>query len=40
MATYVFDVDDTLILHNKENNDYYKTPNNGTLKELIKWVKI
>lgn len=39
MATYVFDVDDTLILHNKENNDYYKTPNNGTLKELIKSLK-
>lgn len=39
MATYVFDVDDTLILHNKENNDYYKTPNNGTLKELINSLK-
>lgn len=35
MFTFVFDIDDTLILHNKENNNYYETPNNGELKRLI-----
>ena len=39
MVVFVFDVDDTLILHNKENNNYYETFNNGELKKLIENIK-
>tara|TARA_B100001094_G_C18146959_1_gene781346 strand:- start:150 stop:629 length:480 start_codon:yes stop_codon:yes gene_type:complete len=33
---YIFDIDDTLITHTKDNNDYYKMENDSTLKNLIK----
>ena len=39
MVVFVFDVDDTLILHNKENNNYYETLNNGELQKLIENIK-
>ena len=40
MVFFIFDVDDTLIIHNKENNDYYDTYNNGELKRLLKSIDI
>ena len=39
MDIFVFDVDDTIIMHTKENNDYYNTNNNSTLKELLSEFK-
>ena len=39
MVVFIFDVDDTLILHNNENNNYYETLNNGELKKLIENIK-
>ena len=32
---YIFDIDDTLITHTRDNNDYYKMENDSTLKNLI-----
>ena len=29
---YIFDIDDTLITHTRDNNDYYKMENDSTLK--------
>ena len=40
MVFFIFDVDDTFIIHNKENNDYYDTYNNGELKRLLKSIDI
>ncbi len=31
----IFDIDDTLILHTKDRNDYYKMDSGETLKDLI-----
>ena len=39
MDIFIFDVDDTIIMHTKENNDYYSTNNNSTLKELLSEFK-
>ena len=32
---FIFDIDDTLILHTKDRNDYYKMDSGETLKDLI-----
>ena len=36
---YIFDIDDTLITHTKDNNDYYEMENDSTLKNLIDSLK-
>jgi FMN phosphatase YigB (HAD superfamily) len=39
MNVFVFDIDDTIVLHTKEGNDYYHSNNNNTLKELLSEFK-
>ena len=40
MNIFIFDVDDTLILHNQETNDYYNTYNDGELSKLVKTINV
>ena len=35
MDIFVFDIDDTIVLHTKEGNDYYTTNSNTTLRNLL-----
>ena len=39
MDIYIFDIDDTLVLHTKESNDYYNTTGNTTLRDLLSEFK-
>ena len=39
MDIYIFDIDDTLVLHTKESNDYYNTNGNTTLRDLLSEFK-
>ena len=32
---FVFDIDDTLVLHTKDNNDYYQSSKNKELRKLL-----
>ncbi len=36
---FVFDIDDTIIMHTKDNNDYYNIDSGNTLKNLIESLK-
>ena len=36
---YIFDNDDTLIIHTQDQNDYYKMDNDGTLEGLIQHLE-
>ena len=35
MNVFVFDVDDTIIIHTKEGNDYYNSNKNTVLRDLL-----
>ena len=35
MDIFVFDIDDTIVLHTKEGNDYYNSNGNTTLRDLL-----
>ena len=35
MDIFVFDIDDTIVLHTKEGNDYYSSNGNTTLRDLL-----
>jgi len=35
MDIFVFDIDDTIVLHTKEGNDYYNSNSNTTLRDLL-----
>jgi len=35
MDIFVFDIDDTVVLHTKEGNDYYSSNGNTTLRNLL-----
>ena len=39
MDVFVFDIDDTIVLHTKEDNDYYTTNSNTTLRNLLSEYK-
>ena len=39
MDVFVFDIDDTVVLHTKEGNDYYSNNSNTTLKDLLSEFK-
>lgn len=39
MDIFVFDVDDTIVLHTKERNDYYNSNYNTTLSDLLSEFK-
>ena len=36
MKLFIFDIDDTLIIHNEENQNYYEDKQNTELRKLIK----
>ena len=36
---YIFDIDDTLIIHTADRFDYYTMENDETLKKLIQSLK-
>tara|TARA_Y100000996_G_scaffold413700_1_gene402582 strand:- start:1449 stop:1928 length:480 start_codon:yes stop_codon:yes gene_type:complete len=35
MDVFVFDIDDTIVMHTRENNDYYNSNGNTTLRNLL-----
>ena len=39
MDVFVFDIDDTIIMHTKEPNDYYDSNNNTILSEILSEFK-
>jgi len=39
MDVFVFDIDDTIIMHTKEENDYYDSNNNTILSEILSEFK-
>ena len=39
MDVFVFDIDDTIIMHTKELNDYYDSNNNTILSEILSGFK-
>ena len=39
MNVFVFDIDDTIIMHTKEPNDYYDSNNNTILSEILSEFK-
>jgi FMN phosphatase YigB (HAD superfamily) len=39
MDVFVFDIDDTIIMHTKEQNDFYDTNNNTILSDILSEFK-
>jgi len=39
MDVFIFDIDDTIIMHTKEQNDFYDTNNNTILSDILSEFK-